>query len=132
MSLSASLPLLLAALLIEAAIGYPGRLFAWIGHPVTWIGRLIGQLDRSLNRDSLSFAMRRLAGVLALLILLGATLAASLVLVTLCRLGGPLALLPLALLASTLLAQRSLHEHVARVAEGLEQGGLAGDARRSR
>lgn len=126
MSLSASLPLLLAALLIEAAIGYPGRLFAWIGHPVTWIGRLIGQLDRSLNRDSLSFAMRRLAGVLALLILLGATLAASLVLVTLCRLGGPLALLPLALLASTLLAQRSLHEHVARVAEGLEQGGLAG------
>lgn len=126
MSLSASLPLLLAALLIEAAIGYPARLFAWIGHPVTWIGALISRLDRSLNRESLGFAMRRLAGVLALLVLLGLTLAASLVLVTLCRLGGPLALLPLALLASTLLAQRSLHEHVARVAEGLEQGGLAG------
>lgn len=70
--------------------------------------------------------MRRMAGVLALLVLLGLTLAASLVLVTLCRLGGPLTLLPLALLASTLLAQRSLHEHVARVAEGLEQDGLAG------
>lgn len=72
------------------------------------------------------FAMRRLAGVVALVILLGVTLAASLAFVALCRLAGPLALLPLALLASTLLAQRSLHEHVARVAEGLEQGGLAG------
>ncbi|WP_199777545.1 CobD/CbiB family cobalamin biosynthesis protein, partial [Bosea sp. FBZP-16] len=126
MSLSASLPLLLAALLTEAAIGYPARLFAWIGHPVTWIGALIGALDRSLNRESMSFAMRRLAGVAALLILLGVTLAASLALFALCRLAGPLALLPLALLASSLLAQRSLHEHVARVAQGLEQGGLTG------
>jgi adenosylcobinamide-phosphate synthase len=111
---------------IEAAIGYPARLFAWIGHPVTWIGALIGRLDRSLNREIMSFAMRRLAGVVALLILLGVTLTASLALVARCRLAGPLALLPLALLASSLLAQRSLHEHVARVAEGLEQGGLAG------
>ncbi|HRP79522.1 MAG TPA: cobalamin biosynthesis protein, partial [Aquamicrobium sp.] len=29
------------ALLAEAAIGYPDRLFRAIGHPVTWIGRLI-------------------------------------------------------------------------------------------
>lgn len=70
--------------------------------------------------------MRRTAGIVALLILLGMTLAASLALVALCRLAEPLALLPLALLASSLLAQRSLHEHVARVAEGLEQGGLIG------
>lgn len=120
------MPLLLAALLIEAAIGYPARLFAWIGHPVTWIGALIGALDCSLNRESMSFAIRRLAGVAALLILLGVTLAASLALVALCRLAEPVALLPLALLASSLLAQRSLHEHVARVAQGLEQGGLTG------
>ncbi|KRE22202.1 CobD/CbiB family cobalamin biosynthesis protein [Bosea sp. Root483D1] len=126
MSLSESLPLLLAALLIEVAIGYPARLFAWIGHPVTWIGALIAWLDRSLNRETASFAMRRLAGIAALLLLLGVTLAAALALVALCRLTGPFALLPLAMLASTLLAQRSLHEHVARVAEGLEQGGLTG------
>ncbi|HEV7327586.1 MAG TPA: adenosylcobinamide-phosphate synthase CbiB [Bosea sp. (in: a-proteobacteria)] len=126
MSLSASLPLLLAALLIEAAIGYPARLFAWIGHPVTWIGALIGWLDRSLNRETMSFAMRRMAGVVALLILLVVTLTVALLLTALCRLAGPFALLPLALLASTLLAQRSLHEHVARVAEGLERDGLPG------
>lgn len=70
--------------------------------------------------------MRRLAGVVALLILLGVTLATSLALVALCHLTGPFALLPLAMLASTLLAQRSLYDHVARVADGLEQGGLVG------
>ncbi len=112
--------------MIEAAIGYPARLFAWIGHPVTWIGALIGWLDRSFNHEAMSFAMRRMAGVAALLILLGVTLVASLALVALCRIAGPLALLSLALLASSLLAQRSLHEHVARVAEGLERDGLAG------
>jgi adenosylcobinamide-phosphate synthase len=126
MSLSESLPLLLAALLIEAAIGYPARLFAWIGHPVTWIGGLIGWLDRNLNRETASFAMRRVAGVAALLTLLGVTLATALALVALCRLAGVLALLPLALLASTLLAQRSLHDHVGAVAARLERDGLAG------
>ncbi len=87
---------------------------------------MIGWLDRRLNRESMSFAMRRMAGVVALLILLGLALVASVALVALCRLAEPLALLPLALLASSLLAQRSLYEHVARVAEGLGQGGLAG------
>ena len=33
--------LTLLALLIELAVGYPDRLFRAIGHPVTWIGRLI-------------------------------------------------------------------------------------------
>lgn len=70
--------------------------------------------------------MRRGAGIAALVILLGVTLTVALALAALCRLAGPFALLPLALLASTLLAQRSLHEHVARVAEGLEQDGIAG------
>lgn len=123
------MPLLLAALIIEAALGYPARLYAWIGHPVTWIGVLIAWLDRRLNRESAAFAARRLAGLFALAILLCVTLAASLALVWLCRLAGAFALLPFALLASTLLAQRSLHEHVAAVAEGLENGGLPGGRR---
>ncbi|TCR64123.1 adenosylcobinamide-phosphate synthase CbiB [Bosea sp. BK604] len=125
MSPSETLPLLLAALVIEAACGYPQGLYARIGHPVTWIGALIARLDRGLNRDGDSFAQRRLAGVLALLVLLAITLATSLALTAFCRALGPFGLLPLALIASSLLAQRSLHQHVARVAEGLEIGGLA-------
>jgi adenosylcobinamide-phosphate synthase len=46
-----TLPLLLAALVIEAALGYPQGLYARIGHPVTWLGALIAPLDRSLNRE---------------------------------------------------------------------------------
>jgi len=120
-----TLLLLLAALLIEAAFGYPQRLYALIGHPVTWLGALIAWLDRRLNRENAGFAARKAAGIVALAILLAVTLAAALALTVLCRGLGPLALLPLALMASTLLAQRSLFEHVARVAEGLENGGLS-------
>lgn len=124
MSLPDTLPLLFGALLVEAAVGYPQALYARIGHPVTWIGALIGRLDRGLNRETASFAARRALGIAALAALLAVTAAAALLIEGLCRLAGPLALLPLALLASSLLAQRSLHVHVAAVAEGLERGGL--------
>jgi adenosylcobinamide-phosphate synthase len=120
-----TLLLLLAALAVEAAAGYPQRLYALIGHPVTWLGALIAWLDRRLNRESAGFVARKAAGIAALAILLAVTLAAALALTALCRGLGPLALLPLALMASTLLAQRSLFEHVARVAEGLESSGLS-------
>ena len=126
MHLADSLPLLLLALVAEAAFGYPQVLYAAIGHPVTWIGALIGRLDRGLNREDASFASRKAAGVAALVLLLAVTLACAAAVQWLFSKAGPLGLLPLALLASTLLAQRSLHEHVARVAEGLEQGGLEG------
>nr|WP_047578052.1 adenosylcobinamide-phosphate synthase CbiB [Methylobacterium sp. ZNC0032] len=129
MNLSASLPLLVLALTIEAAFGYPQRFYAAIGHPVTWIGRLIGRLDRGLNRESASFAQRKAMGLLALGLLLAVTIALSVPIQRLCLSFGLLGLVPLAFLASTLIAQRSLYEHVARVAEGLERDGLEGGRR---
>lgn len=124
MNASDALPLALAALVIEAAFGYPRGLYARIGHPVTWLGALIAALDRALNRDGDHPMRRRAAGIAALATLLAVTLFAALLLVWLASPLGPVALLPLALLASSLIAQRSLHEHVARVADGLETGGL--------
>lgn len=126
MNLADSLPLLLLALVAEAAFGYPQVLYSAIGHPVTWIGALIGWLDRGLNRETASFAWRKTAGVLGLAILLVVTITLAAAVQWLVLTAGPLGLVPLALLASTLLAQRSLHEHVTRVAEGLEQDGLDG------
>lgn len=126
MNLSASLPLLVLALTIEAAFGYPQRFYAAIGHPVTWIGRLIGMLDGVLNREAASFFTRKTAGVLALALLLAVTVTLSAIAQQLCLSFGPLGLLPLAIAASTLIAQRSLYEHVADVAEGLEREGLEG------
>ena len=120
-------PLVLAclALAIEAAVGYPGSLYAAIGHPVTWIGRLIALLDRRLNLEGRAFAERKRAGILALALLIGATLAASLVIVAVSGWFGLLGFVLLGVVASSLLAQRSLHDHVADVAAALETGGLA-------
>ena len=126
MNLSANLPLLVLALTIEAAFGYPERFYAAIGHPVTWIGRLIGMFDRVLNREAASFFTRKTAGVLALALLLAVTVTLAAIAQQLCLSFGPLGLLPLAIAASTLIAQRSLYEHVADVAEGLEREGLEG------
>jgi adenosylcobinamide-phosphate synthase len=118
--------ILTGALLIEAVIGYPPGLFRAIRHPVVWFGALIGWLDRRLNLEAQSFARRRAMGVLALLALLLVVLlpAAALQLALLPLGWGGIA--ALAVLAATLPAQRSLHQHVQAVAEGLEERGLEG------
>lgn len=108
----------LLALAIEAAAGYPGWLFARIGHPVTWLGALISALDSRLNRQSDSFARRQLAGAAALAALLAVALAAGALIETLAQ-ALPFGDAALAILASSLLAQRSLYNHVAAVARGL-------------
>ncbi len=121
-----TLLVLVLALAAEAALGYPGRLYTWIGHPVTWIGALIARLDRSLNRESLPEGRRRFAGVLALMVLLLVSGLVSFVAQALLLLLGIAGIVVLALLAGTLLAQRSLHEHVAAVSTGLRGRGIEG------
>ena len=63
--------LMLAALLIEAILGWPRWLFDRIRHPVVWIGALVSGLDGALNRDSHRVSFRQGLGVLALLIVVG-------------------------------------------------------------
>jgi adenosylcobinamide-phosphate synthase len=126
MALSHSLLLLSLALAVEAAVGYPNRLYTAIGHPVTWIGRLIKGLDRTLNREAWSFRQRRGAGIVALLALLTVTGLTAWKLDALLQALGLMGILILAILASSLIAQRSLHEHVAAVSKGLRKGGIDG------
>jgi adenosylcobinamide-phosphate synthase len=112
------------AMLIELCLGYPLAVQRAIGHPVTWIGRLIAWLDRTLNRETATPQARRAAGVAAILILLAVVgVIAGLLQSTLLRL--PFGILAAGLVASTLIAQRSLHRHVADVAAALEAGGVA-------
>src|SRR4029077_18451559 len=68
MSFPLTLPLALVALIVEALIGYPAPLYRAIGHPVTWLGRWLGLLEAGLNRTRASFATRRAAGTLALVL----------------------------------------------------------------
>ncbi|WP_375462947.1 adenosylcobinamide-phosphate synthase CbiB [uncultured Methylobacterium sp.] len=124
----ATLALLALALAVEAAVGYPDALYRALGHPVTWIGRLIAALDRVLNRGG--GGARRLGGVVAVAVLVAVAGGAGLSLTRLCALAGPLpALVLLALLCASLPAQRSLHQHVARVVAGLRDAGLPGGRR---
>jgi adenosylcobinamide-phosphate synthase len=118
------LTMVFLALLIEAVMGYPDWLVRSAGHPVMWMGRLIGFLDGALNHDCMTSASRKAAGVASLLIVIGIAGGAALILgLGLFRL--PFGIVLAALAASTSLAQRSLHDHVARVAAALEREGLA-------
>ncbi len=125
--LTASLLLAAAALTCEALFGYPQALYRAIGHPVTWIGALIRRLDGALNREGDSFLIRKLGGCLALALLLAITGGVALALRGV--LTGWAGFVLLALLTSSLPAQRSLYEHVADVAQALESEGLEGGRR---
>jgi len=115
--------LALLSLLIERAFGYPKRVFDIIGHPVTWIGALIGWLDRSLNREADTPAKRRAMGVVALIVVV--FLPAALAFAVQRVFGATmLGLLATAIVGSSLLAQRSLASHVKAVADALDSGGV--------
>jgi adenosylcobinamide-phosphate synthase len=111
------------SLVAERIAGYPDWLFRAIGHPVTWIGRLISCLDRTLNLASSPDAKRRLCGVLALLVIVSVPAAIAFAIETLLA-HVAFGFLATALFASSLLSQRSLGEHVEAVAVALETGGL--------
>lgn len=116
-----SAPALVTALVSDGLIGYPDRLFRMAGHPVTWIGALIARLDGGLNRGS----MRRAKGVLALGLLLAIVAIVALTVTALLR-QWQWGWIAEGVLASSLVAQRSLHDHVRAVSLGLDQGLEAG------
>ncbi len=109
-------------------IGYPNAAYRLVGHPVTWIGRLITWCDDTWNSAARSSRARRVSGVATLLLLLLVSLlAGAAIMALLDRLFPTLVALVLSgVAASTLLAQRSLDAHVLAVAKGLETEGLAG------
>ena len=108
--------LLLVALALDAIFGEPDVLWRRAPHPATLMGRAVDALDRLLNQGG--EWRRRVLGVVA---------AASL-LVGGAAIGWGLAVVPFAgpfleaFGAAILLAQRSLVEHVARVASALRLG----------
>jgi adenosylcobinamide-phosphate synthase len=119
------MPVVLTALavLIELIAGYPDWLVRSIGHPVTWMGRLIAGLERRWNRETLLPHVRRMVGAVAVLLLVGIVGMVALI-IERGLLLLPFGLIGAAVVASTLVAQRSLYQHVSRVADALESGGI--------
>jgi adenosylcobinamide-phosphate synthase len=122
MSLSQSFPLALAALGLEALVGFPAPLYRVIGHPVTWMGAWLAWLDARLNWPGRSFAEGRALGALALILSLAPVALAAIAATALLAPRGVFGFAILALLAASLPAQRSLDAHVRAVADGLDRG----------
>lgn len=125
MTLLHSLVVVILGLAIEAAVGYPSALYDRIRHPVVWIGALIGLLDRRLNREAWSPALRRAAGVAAIVLVIAVAAAAGFAVELLAFVaGGFPGMVVAALFAATLFAARSLNDHVAAVSQAMREGGL--------
>jgi adenosylcobinamide-phosphate synthase len=115
---------MVVAMAVDALLGWPSWLFARIGHPVTWLGRLIGAIDTAWNRASDPPAFRRAAGVAGAFLVITLSVALGWVLQSLL----PRAWVQIALvgvLAWPLVALRSLRDHVAAVATPLLVGDIA-------
>lgn len=119
-------PVAFAAMALEGAFGWPGRLYRTIGHPVGLFAKVISGCERKLNRADWSDTARRLAGLAAMLGLIAAVLVVMALAVWLVRgSAGDWAWLLLAALAWPALAARSLDDHVRPVLAALEAGDLA-------
>jgi adenosylcobinamide-phosphate synthase len=110
---------------LEAIFGYPDWLYQRIGHPVSWIGSLIGGLDHRLNRECESENARRVSGILVMGIIV-VTVGAIAWGIERVSTHNPIGAVLIAVVASTLIASRSLYDHVAAVARALDEEGLAG------
>lgn len=117
--------LLLAALILDAAVGDPDWLWRRLPHPVVWIGKIISALDKALNRPDGSAGLRRAMGVLTLVLLTSGGLAIGFALQEATKFI-PYGELITIVIAAVFLAQKSLYQHVAAVRDGLQQNGIEG------
>lgn len=117
--------LLLLAFLLDAAIGDP----RWLPHPVVWIGRLTGVLERRLRHPDKPARVLLLRGTFLVAAVLVITYGAASLLLHLFFLFHPQAGTVLTVvLLSTTLAARCLQEAAEHVAKPLQAGRL-GEAR---
>ena len=108
---------LLIALALDALIGDP----RWLPHPIRLMGWLTGLLDRALNRERLGVAARVFLGAVAVLLVVGVSAVAGWLIAdqaSALRWGW---LAELALV-TMLLAQRTMADHMVRVARALDTG----------
>ena len=115
--------MMLVGLAVDAVCGWPRRIYAAIGHPVTWLGRLIDALDARWNHGT---RRQRLASGFATVgVVLFVAVVPAILLQSLLP-AGPAGWILGGLLAWPMIAARSLHQHVAAVADPLGNGDLEG------
>ena len=113
--------LLAIALVLDALIGDPDFVWRRLPHPVAIAGAFIGLLDRTLNSQALTAGWRKAAGTFALVIVIVLSFLVGYGLEFGFR-ALPFGWVGTALIASVLIAGRSLHDHVAAVAAAFGNG----------
>jgi adenosylcobinamide-phosphate synthase len=106
------------ALIIERFTGYPQAVYSRISHPVVWVGKLITYLDQRLNKPDVDVFQGRMRGVAALGILIAAAFLPAWWISSLLD-GWRLGWLVEVVLATSLIAQKSLTDHVLDVSRAL-------------
>lgn len=115
---------MVVAMAVDALLGWPSWLFARIGHPVTWLGRLIAAIDSAWNRASDPPWLRRVVGVAGALVVIALSVALGWIVQSVLS-SGSIQIILIGILAWPLVALRSLHDHVAAVATPLLAGDIA-------
>lgn len=108
---------------MDLVLGYPQWLVDRIGHPVTWIGGLIDALDRRFNRAGDKPARRRATGLWSLLAVIFAAAGAG-AFVWWISAQFAFGWIVTAIIAASMIAQRSLAAHIGAVTSALDAGGL--------
>ena len=116
--------IILLALLIDALAGDPKWLYRKIRHPVVLLGRFI-EMQEFINVSSASITAATLNGAIVAVQTIFVASGVGYLIASYSNLH-PLAMILLAILASTLIAWRSLYDHVRDVALGLGESLDAG------
>lgn len=111
---------LILALSLDAAIGWPDHLYRRVGHPVVIFASIIAAGETRWNNPAWTDARRRIAGIAVVILLIAVADGGGLLIQqSMARWLGPYAWIGTGLLAFPALAQRSLYDHVRRVADVL-------------
>lgn len=123
--LSSPFALLGLALLLDMRLGEPAFLWSHLPHPVVLFGKAITILEKRLNRRRVSGRMRRVFGVIAVIIWISLALSVGyFITIALSSLPALFGLIIELMLVAILLAGRSLYDHIKAVADPLRNGDI--------
>ncbi|PSH69802.1 adenosylcobinamide-phosphate synthase [Phyllobacterium brassicacearum] len=121
-----NLLILFLAMLADRYFGDPDWLWAKIPHPVVVFGKAIDFADKRFNKSANSDYERRRNGVVTMLSLLGMAAVVGFFVHLALQTISPFGELIEALIVAVFLAQKSLGDHVTRVAVALREEGIVG------
>jgi len=122
----ASLFLLLAALVLDWYFGEPDALWSRLPHPVVLFGKAVSWVDKRFNVEGDSKGAKYRKGSISICFLIFVALVCGVIVNWIAGMFGPFGWIIELFIVFSLLAQRSLHDHVLAVADGLRDDGLEG------